>query len=198
MHFLKASSSWRIMLTVIVFCPFHAVAHLPVLRTATICWLRCETTPPVSLPHLLNIVLSLGPAPNYQILAPSNQQRERLMTSKRNLEASATSTDPPKCILCHLEPCQTLTNKLAYFIIHQSPPASLHLRQPILKNRTNEPSVCSSLFPMISAGNTNIDQLSNFPWSTPQLGNILPAICHFFSVRFLTRQRKLIVFLHIN
>jgi hypothetical protein len=51
---------------------------------------------------------------------------------------------------------------------------------------------------MISARNTNIDQLSNFPWSTPQLGNILPAICHFFSVRFLARQRKLIVFLHIN
>lgn len=83
------------------------------------------------------------------------------MTSKCNLEASAKPTDPPKYIICHLEPCQSLIDELAYFIA--SLPASLHLRHLILKNRTNEASVYSPLFPMISARNTNIDQLSNFP-----------------------------------
>lgn len=56
-------------------------------------------------PRLLNIVFSsLGLAPNYQILAPFDQEKERLMTCKRNLAASTNSRDPPKCILCRLEP----------------------------------------------------------------------------------------------
>lgn len=42
------------------------------------------------------------------------------MTSKCNLEASANSIEPPEYIICHLEPCQSLINELAYFIASQS------------------------------------------------------------------------------
>lgn len=42
------------------------------------------------------------------------------MTSKCNLEASAKPIGPPKYIICHLEPCQSLIDELAYFITSQS------------------------------------------------------------------------------
>lgn len=153
----------------IFFFPFHAVFQLPVLTAPSLSQAprsepgRQHICCTLVLPLCSVLVLALGLAPNYPIQAPADQERERLITSKWSLEGSISSIAPPTSKYCHLKPCPSLMNQLVYFRDNQPPIASLHLRQTILKNRTNESSRQRPLLPMISAGNTNIDQLSNFP-----------------------------------
>lgn len=78
---------------------------------------------------------------NCQILELSAQKWERILTS----EQKTVPLTNPVPLSATWESCQSMFNKLAYFIISQFLTAPLHLRQPILKNRMNGASEYSSL-----------------------------------------------------